>query len=47
MALKLAILPGDGTGPEVVQEALKVLAAVSRLAGFEYTTEEASPSTST
>jgi 3-isopropylmalate dehydrogenase len=40
MALKLAILPGDGTGPEVVVEALKVLAAVSRLEGFEYTTEE-------
>jgi 3-isopropylmalate dehydrogenase len=40
MALKLAILPGDGTGPEVVAEALKVLAAVSRLEGFEYTTEE-------
>ena len=40
MALKLAILPGDGTGPEVVREALKVLAAISRLEGFEYTTEE-------
>ena len=40
MALKLAILPGDGTGPEVVVEAIKVLAAVSRLDGFEYTTEE-------
>ena len=40
MALKLAILPGDGTGPEVVVEALKVLAAISRLEGFEYTTEE-------
>ena len=40
MALKLAILPGDGTGPEVVVEAVKVLAAVARLEGFEYTTEE-------
>ena len=40
MALKLAILPGDGTGPEVVVEAIKVLAAVARLEGFEYTTEE-------
>jgi len=40
MALKLAIPPGDGTGPEVVVEAIKVLAAVSRLDGFEYTTEE-------
>jgi 3-isopropylmalate dehydrogenase len=40
MALKLAILPGDGTGPEVVVEAIKVLDAVSRLDGFEYTIEE-------
>jgi len=40
MTLKLAILPGDGTGPEVVVEAVKVLAAVSRLEGFDYTTEE-------
>jgi 3-isopropylmalate dehydrogenase len=40
MALRLAILPGDGTGTEVVREAVKVLAAVSRLEGFEYTTEE-------
>ncbi len=40
MALKLAVLPGDGTGPEVVAEAIKVLAAVSRLEGFAYTTEE-------
>jgi 3-isopropylmalate dehydrogenase len=40
MALKLAVLPGDGTGPEVVAEAIKVLAAISRLEGFQYTTEE-------
>jgi 3-isopropylmalate dehydrogenase len=40
MALKLAVLPGDGTGPEVVLEALKVLAAVAPLEGFEYSTEE-------
>jgi 3-isopropylmalate dehydrogenase len=40
MTLKLAILPGDGTGPEVVVEAIKVLDAVSRLEGFDYTTEE-------
>jgi 3-isopropylmalate dehydrogenase len=40
MALKLAILPGDGTGPEVVREALKVLTAVSRLEGFEFSSEE-------
>ena len=40
MALKVAILPGDGTGPEVVREALKVLTAVSRLEGFEFSSEE-------
>ncbi|MCC6475208.1 MAG: 3-isopropylmalate dehydrogenase [Burkholderiales bacterium] len=38
MALKIAVLPGDGTGPEVVREALKVVAAVSKLEKFEYTT---------
>jgi len=40
MALKLAVLPGGGTGPEVVREALKVLKAVSRLEGFDFTSEE-------
>ncbi len=34
--LKIAVIPGDGTGPEVVAEGLKVLEAVSRLEGFEY-----------
>ena len=28
-AVRLAVIPGDGIGPEVVDEALKVLAAVS------------------
>jgi len=40
MSMKIAVLPGDGTGPEVVREALKVLAAVSELEGFSYTTQE-------
>src|SRR3990172_7004066 len=40
MPMKIAVLPGDGTGPEVVREALKVLAAVSKLEGFSYTTQE-------
>jgi len=39
-ALKLAIIPGDGTGPEVTAEALKVLAAVARLERFNYSTKE-------
>ena len=33
---KIAVLPGDGTGPEVVNEGLKVLKAVSGKAGFKY-----------
>ena len=33
---KIAVLPGDGTGPEVVQEGLKVLEAVSEKRGFKY-----------
>jgi 3-isopropylmalate dehydrogenase len=31
---KIAVLPGDGTGPEVVREGLKVLEAVSQSADF-------------
>ena len=38
--LKLAVLGGDGTGPEVVAEGLKVLDAISKKNGFEYSTEE-------
>ena len=38
--LKLAIIPGDGTGPEVTAEALKVLGAVAKLEGFTFTTQE-------
>jgi 3-isopropylmalate dehydrogenase len=33
---KIAVMPGDGTGPEVVTEGLKVLDAVSRKIGFKY-----------
>ncbi len=40
MALKIAVLPGDGTGPEVVREALKVLEAVAKLESFDYSTAE-------
>ncbi len=31
---KIAVVPGDGTGPEVVAEGIKVLDAVSRRCGF-------------
>ncbi len=34
--MKIAVIAGDGTGPEVTQEALKVLAAVSKIDGFSY-----------
>lgn len=37
--LKLAIIPGDGTGPEVTAEAIKVLTAVSKLEGFTFSTK--------
>ena len=39
MAYKIAILPGDGTGPEVVAEGLKTLEAVASKVGFQYETE--------
>ena len=36
---KLAVLPGDGTGPEVVAEGMKVLEAASKKFGFGYTAQ--------
>lgn len=36
---KIAVIPGDGTGPEVVGEGLKVLKAASKKFGFSYTQE--------
>ncbi|MGE5693465.1 MAG: 3-isopropylmalate dehydrogenase [Candidatus Zixiibacteriota bacterium] len=33
---KIAVLPGDGIGPEVVAEGLKVLKRVSEIEGFKY-----------
>ena len=35
---RIAVLPGDGTGPEVVREALKALDAAAQKTGF--TTEK-------
>lgn len=34
---KIAVIPGDGTGPEVVNEGLKVLAAAASKFDFKYT----------
>ncbi len=33
---KIAVIPGDGIGPEIIQEGLKVLDAVSKLTDFSY-----------
>ena len=38
--MRIAVIGGDGTGPEVVAEGLKVLQAVARKVGFEYETQE-------
>ena len=40
MAYKIAVIGGDGTGPEVVAEGLKVLKAVSKKHKFDYQLEE-------
>jgi 3-isopropylmalate dehydrogenase len=37
---KIAIVPGDGTGPEVTAEAVKVLRAASQRWGFKYETTQ-------
>ena len=37
---RIAVMGGDGTGPEVVAEALKCLKVVARKVGFEYETVE-------
>ncbi|MHB9115367.1 MAG: 3-isopropylmalate dehydrogenase [Thermoleophilia bacterium] len=36
MGYDIAVMPGDGTGPEVVREGLKVLRAAAERAGFTY-----------
>ena len=35
---RIAVIPGDGTGPEVVREGLKVLEAAAQATGFRYET---------
>ncbi|MHB8763656.1 MAG: isocitrate/isopropylmalate family dehydrogenase, partial [Deferrisomatales bacterium] len=37
---QIAVLPGDGIGPEVMAEALKVLDAVERHAGVRFARTE-------
>ncbi|MDI6606012.1 MAG: 3-isopropylmalate dehydrogenase, partial [Candidatus Omnitrophota bacterium] len=36
---RIAVIPGDGTGPEVIREGLKVLEATSRKYNFQYETK--------
>ncbi|MDO8684496.1 MAG: 3-isopropylmalate dehydrogenase [Armatimonadota bacterium] len=36
---KIAVIPGDGTGPEVVREGLKVIEAAAQKTGFKYETQ--------
>jgi 3-isopropylmalate dehydrogenase len=38
--LKIAVIGGDGTGPEVTAEALKVLAAAAEIDRFEFSTQD-------
>ncbi len=35
---RIGVIPGDGTGPEVIREGLKVLRAVAEKVGFEFET---------
>ena len=35
---KIGVIPGDGVGPEVIREGLKVIDVASRKAGFKYET---------
>ena len=34
--MKLAVIGGDGTGPEVAAEGVKVLESVAKIEGFDY-----------
>ena len=34
--MKIGVIGGDGTGPEVAREGIKVLGAVSKLENFSY-----------
>ncbi len=38
--MKIAVMPGDGVGKEVVREGLKVLKVVSKKFGFSYETND-------
>jgi 3-isopropylmalate dehydrogenase len=37
---RIAVLPGDGIGPDVMREAMKVLGVVAERSGVSFQTEE-------
>ncbi|KAF0119555.1 MAG: 3-isopropylmalate dehydrogenase [bacterium] len=39
-AYSIAVIPGDGTGPEVIAEGLKIMKVASEINGFKYDTME-------
>lgn len=41
MKAKIAVLPGDGIGPEIVTEAQRVLSHIAQVGGHDFTYEEA------
>ena len=38
--MKIAVIGGDGTGPEVAAEGLKILKAIAASEGFKYETQD-------
>ena len=38
---KIALIKGDGIGPEIIDEAVKVLDAVASCSGFDFSYDEA------
>ena len=41
MKLKIAVLPGDGIGPEIMKQGVAVMDAIAEKCGHEFTYEEA------
>ena len=41
MKLKIAVLPGDGIGPEVIDQGLKVLKAIGQKYGHQFDLKQA------
>jgi len=40
MKLRITVLPGDGIGPEVTREAMRVLRAIAEVQGYDFTFDE-------